>query len=65
MCKKDFKNKKLTMKARVAISWALYVIGVITLIGLIVTPKAWMVVIAICILLYMGKLLGNTEAKGN
>lgn len=53
------------MKARVAISWALYVIGVITLIGLIVTPKAWMVVIAICILLYIGKLLGNTEAKGN
>ena len=65
MCKKDFKNKKLTMKARVAISWTLYVIGVITLIGLIVTPKAWMVVIAICILLYMGKLLGNTEDKGN
>ena len=53
------------MKARVAISWTLYVIGVITLIGLIVTPKAWMVVIAICILLYMGKLLGNTEDKGN
>jgi len=53
------------MKARVAISWTLYVIGVITLIGLIVTPKAWMVVIAICILLYMGKLLGNTEGEGN
>jgi putative exporter of polyketide antibiotics len=65
MCKKDFKNKTLTMKARVTISWALYVIGVITLIGLIVTPKAWMVVIAICILLYMGKLLGNPEDKGN
>jgi len=50
------------MKTRTAIHWSLYIIGVITLLGLIVTPKAWMVVLAIGVILYIRKAL-NTNGN--
>lgn len=51
------------MKTRKSIHWALYIIGVVTLLGLFVTPKAWMVLIAIGLILYIRKALSTPNTN--
>jgi membrane glycosyltransferase len=50
------------MKTRTAIHWTLYIILVITILSFMVTPKAWMVVLAIGVILYIRKAL-NTNGN--
>lgn len=50
---------------RTAIHWALYIVGVITLLGIFVTPKAWMVVLAIGLILYIRKALSTPNTTSN
>ena len=51
------------MKTRKSIHWALYIIGVVTLLGLFVTPKVWMVLIAIGVILHIKKTLSNSNTS--
>jgi energy-converting hydrogenase Eha subunit G len=52
------------MKTRTAIHWTLYIILFITILSFMVTPKAWMVVLAIGIVLYVRHAL-NTKTEGD
>jgi len=44
---------------KTAIYWTLYIVGVITLLGLFISPKLWMVVLAIGLILYIRKALST------
>lgn len=50
---------------RTAIYWALYIVGVTTLLGFFVSPKLWMLVLAVGIILYVRKALSTPNTTNN